>query len=158
MMAITDDSWHQGATRSAATDLDQSDKGIKDWRPASRIKGYRKHSWVRMKDNCSSSLAWKSFTNQWAYQTAQWFKAEPLEAWSHHQEQGGTQSIASAQAAPKHPALAAAFPPAPRSTAGGMLTDVHTRPQWTSSGDGASWKQHSSATRQGALAKPAPHQ
>lgn len=44
LMAITDDSWYQGATKSEVTDFDQSDKDIKDWRPVSRIRSHRKHS------------------------------------------------------------------------------------------------------------------
>lgn len=32
-LIATDNSWHQGATKVAVTDFDQSDKEIRDWRP-----------------------------------------------------------------------------------------------------------------------------
>lgn len=133
-------------------------KVIKDWRPLSRKRGHRKHSWVRKKDYCFSDLARKSLANHRVNQTVQWFKFELLEAWSPHREEGRTQSIISTWAAPMRSSLTTAFPPAARGTAGVMLTDVYTAPPWTGSGDGASWKQRRSAFRLGALTKPDPHQ
>lgn len=39
LIATTDDSWHQGATKVAVTDFDQSDKEIRDWKPQKAFLG-----------------------------------------------------------------------------------------------------------------------
>lgn len=63
-LIATDDSWHQGATKVAVTDLTKVTK-------RSETGDHRKHSWVRKKNYSFRNLAWKSLANHWVNQTMQ---------------------------------------------------------------------------------------